>query len=121
MRRRKTSGMTLIEIMIVVIIMALIATAVGVAVVPQLTVAKRRAAVTGTHSIAGPAELWLANEGNCPTVDDLVEGRLLNARGSHVDPWGTTYLIECETELVVVWSAGPDRQFGTDDDIPEPT
>ena len=34
--RRREQGMTLVEIMIVVIIMALIATAVGVAVLPRL-------------------------------------------------------------------------------------
>ena len=33
------------------------------------------------------------------------------------DPWGTAFKIECTGGEVTVKSAGPDGQFGGDDDI----
>ena len=34
-----------------------------------------------------------------------------------VDPWGTRFSIEINGEMVIIRSAGPDRLFGTTDDI----
>ena len=43
--------------------------------------------------------------------------RAFEGEGDVVDPWGTTYAIECRGDDIVVTSAGPDRAFGTADDI----
>jgi Type II secretion system (T2SS), protein G len=41
-------------------------------------------------------------------------------RRSAADPWGTDYGFEIEGERPVVYSAGPDREYGTEDDIHAP-
>ncbi len=38
-------------------------------------------------------------------------------RRSAADPWGTDYEFVIEDERVVVYSAGPDRELETEDDI----
>lgn len=116
--RRRRAGMTLIEIMIVVIVMALIATAVGVAVLPMLERAKVKQATVDAASIRGVAEYWLADHGTCPSMVELREAGEVNESGRASDPWDTPWSIECEASRVIVISAGPDRQLGTEDDIP---
>ena len=37
--------------------------------------------------------------------------------GALVDPWDTEYKIEVKGKKFVIISAGPDAQFGTEDDI----
>lgn len=117
--RRRRSGMTLVEIMIVVIIMALIATAVGVAVLPQL----RRARVDATRSDAqqmqSAAILYLGQEpgADCPAVTDLVEAGVIDRTKRTTDAWDHEFVVECEGDDVYVISSGPDGQMGTEDDI----
>lgn len=111
--------MTLVEIMIVVIIMALIATAVGVAVVPKLEGARVEAARTDAMTVAGAASsyIMLNVSAGCPTVQDLIEAGELSRNARSVDPWEQPFEINCEGPEPTVASAGPDKQMGTEDDI----
>jgi hypothetical protein len=53
----------------------------------------------------------------CPTGnDELIRNRYISPRGL-VDPWGTVIAYACYDDVVIVRSAGPDRLFGTADDI----
>jgi general secretion pathway protein G len=116
LRRRR--GMTLVEIMIVVIIMAMIATAVGMAVIPQLVTARIRQAQTDAATIRSAVEVFQAETpGTCPSVEELIERRILNARTQTDDPWSHPYVIDCESADVSVSSLGPDGNAGTEDDI----
>ncbi len=36
------------------------------------------------------------------------------------DPWGNEYVLEIDGEKALVFSAGPDGEFGTDDDLGNP-
>ncbi len=117
--RRRVEGMTLVEIMIVVIIMALIATAVGVAVVPKLTQARVTQARTDAQTVAAAAASYVitnVSEG-CPTVEDLVRTHELSGNTRSKDPWDNDFQINCEGAEPSVTSAGPDGQFGSEDDI----
>jgi general secretion pathway protein G len=123
-RKRTTShrehGMTLVEIMVVIIIMAMIATAVGVAVIPKLQQAKVNQARTDAATVQSAVSMWLAghNSRDCPTMQQLVEDGEISANQSSKDPWENDFHIECEgLSEPRVRSAGPDGQFGTDDDI----
>jgi general secretion pathway protein G len=110
--------MTLVEIMIVVVIMALMATAVGVAVIPRLQRARVTQTTTDAHTVASAAtQYFMENPGEgCPTMDDLAGGYL--SRGSRLkDAWDNDFHIECTGDEVVVSSAGPDGNMGTEDDI----
>jgi general secretion pathway protein G len=117
-RRKRREGMTLVEIMIVVIIMALIATAVGIAVLPQFSKAKVKTAESDVQAIDAAVQLYLMQVGDeCPTVENLVEEGVLDSSKNTIDPWGNDYAIECEGDNVTVISAGEDEQPGTEDDI----
>lgn len=63
------------------------------------------------------AEIWVAeHEGGCPSVSQLIADGILDATHSR-DPWIAELKIECREDWVEAISAGPDRQYGTDDDI----
>jgi general secretion pathway protein G len=110
--------MTLVEIMIVVIIMALIATAVGIAVLPQFTKAKEKTAESDVQTIDSAVQLYIMHGGNdCPTVEDLLEDGSLEEGKNTVDPWNNDYVIECDGDNITVISSGADGQPGTEDDI----
>lgn len=118
-RRRRREGMTLVEIMIVVIIMALIATAVGVAVLPRLQKAREDSTRTDAQAIRSAVTLWLGENpgGDCPSIDELVEGGFIDRTKRTADAWDNPFQISCEGDNVTVASSGADGQMGTEDDI----
>jgi type II secretory pathway pseudopilin PulG len=98
--------MTLVEIMIVVIIMALIATGVAVAVLPQLESAKEDTTRTRAATIRSAATLYIAQSpgSDCPSVDELEEEGYLQDGTDTTDGWGNEYTIQCEGGDVTVVS-----------------
>lgn len=119
-RHRRREGMTLVEIMIVVIIMAMIATAVGMSVIPAITKARRDAAKTNAATLRSGVALYRVQGGDgCPSMDDLLEADVIDSATTPEDPWGEDFLIECEGTQIAVYSAGQDRTFGTEDDVPD--
>ena len=118
-RLARQQGMTLIEIMIVVIIMAMIATGVAVAVMPQLDKAKIKQAKSDIGAIRTAVQLYLAENSNkCPSVQELQEERYLDKNKRVTDPWDRDFGINCPAgDDPDVYSYGPDGQEGTEDDI----
>ncbi|WP_169791341.1 type II secretion system protein [Sandaracinus amylolyticus] len=117
--RRKRAGMTLVEVMIVVIIMAMIATAVGLAVLPAARDSRERQARADAATMQSAALLYLASghADRCPTTSDLIEAGVINAPSRARDPWDHELLIECDGDDVRVRSIGADGRPGTEDDI----
>lgn len=115
----RQEGMTLIEIMIVVIIMAMIATGVAVAVMPQLERARIKQAKTDIGAIRTAVQLYLAeNSSKCPSVEDLQSERYLDKGKRTTDPWDREFIINCPSDDDPdVFSTGPDGQEGTEDDV----
>lgn len=116
-KHRTREGMTLVEIMAVLIIIGLVATMVSVAVLPQIQKARVRATRANGHAIRSAAVMYLSENDNCPTVQDLVDSKILDRQTNTKDEWGNDFSIECDEEGPTVTSAGPDKQMGTDDDI----
>jgi prepilin-type N-terminal cleavage/methylation domain-containing protein len=117
-RHAAQQGMTLTEIMVVVIIMTLIATAVATAVLPALSDAKIRQ-TTSDVAIVRSAALRVMTErtdGACPSFDELG----LDRGARQTDSWDRPFRLECDAEGPIVTSAGPDGAFETDDDIRAP-
>jgi general secretion pathway protein G len=116
--KQSLQGMTLIEIMIVVVIMALIATGVGIAVIPQLQKAKVQDTQAGVEAVRSAVSLYIAtNNAECATMDQLIEDKVIDKSKSTTDSWDHPFRIECDGTEINVTSAGPDGQFDTEDDI----
>jgi general secretion pathway protein G len=117
-RRRRQEGFTLIEIMIVITIFAMMAGGVAVALLPQLEKARIKTTGTDAQGLRSAVMLYVAdNPRGCPTVEDLVSERYLDATRRTTDAWDTPFQISCEDGDISVVSAGPDLQFNTEDDI----
>jgi general secretion pathway protein G len=110
--------MTLIEIMIVITIFAMIAGGVAVALLPQLEKARIKTTKTDGEGLRSAVMLYVAdNPRGCPTVEDLVNDRYLDGSRRTTDAWDTPFEINCEDGEISVFSAGPDLEFNTEDDI----
>src|SRR5262249_8389049 len=90
-------GVTLIEMLMVVSIMALIAGAVAVAAFRYWQGARLRAAETSAREMREAVKgYWLQHDDSvCPTVDDLMSAGILDEAASKKDPWGSAWHIEC--------------------------
>ena len=115
--KRKQSGMTLIELMIVMVIMALVAVAAGFAVMPALQRARIRQATTDANSIRQMVVAYQVEFGESPSVQDLLDKQILSSSTTTTDPWGSPFAISCEGSEPSVISAGPDTELNTEDDI----
>ena len=117
-RRKRQEGMTLIEIMIVITIFAMIAGGVAVALLPRLEEARIKSTKTDAQALRSAVMLYVAdNPRGCPTVEDLVNERYLDATRRTTDAWDTEFQITCEDGEITVLSAGADLEFATEDDI----
>jgi hypothetical protein len=108
-----------------------------VALALGLTFPESRAVILDrSQPLLNPAYHWLTAQEMNQIVEDLEflgqsQGRLPTARGefdawldrrypqerSRYDAWGERYRLQVTGDRFIVVSAGPDGQFGTDDDI----
>ena len=124
-RRRARRGVTLVEVLIVVSIMALIAGGATLLVFPEWKRARVRAAIVGASTIRQAAQNYMNLDAEtelarCPSVDDLVATKKID-KGKTADPWGSTYKVACEDGDVHVSSPGHDRRDNTPDDLRDDT
>jgi prepilin-type N-terminal cleavage/methylation domain-containing protein len=121
---RAQTGMTLIEILIVLGIIALVmGFLVGPQVIKKLKEARIEAAYNMTQNIENAYGMWSKDHDGCPTVDDLKENMGKRKNDNVKDPWGHEYILKCgenapeECDGFCVVSSGPDGKEGTGDDI----
>lgn len=118
-RRAAARGVTLVEVLIVVAIMAVISGGVTLVAFPLYKESRIKIGVQGCQVVKQAAELYQNLEGSadqCPTIQDLVTSKKLGA-GKTEDPWNTTYKIDCSEGEIHAISAGNDKKFGTQDDL----
>jgi general secretion pathway protein G len=118
-RRAAARGVTLVEVLIVVAIMAVISGGVTLVAFPLYKKAKVDAAMVGCHAVKQAADLYQNLDGSadqCPTIQDLVKSKKIDASKTD-DPWNVTYRIDCSEGEVRVYSSGNDRKPGTPDDL----
>ena len=118
-RRAAEEGMTLIEIMIVLAIIAIVATGVSVALIPQFQKGQIKAAEADVEAIRGAVQIYMAyNPGKCPDAEDLKAEKVLSKDKRTQDPWGNEFVINCPAgDDPEVYSVGPDGQEGSEDDV----
>jgi general secretion pathway protein G len=121
-RRRRTAGVTLIEVMIVVAIMALLSSGVAVFVMPKLKEAQVSTAKTSAQVLRRAVQDWQRVNADigCPAMTQLVDGKHIDSTSSTDDPWGMPWAFSCTDDEIFVQSTGPDKKAGTEDDISVP-
>lgn len=122
--RRLQAGVTLVEVLIVVAIMAMLGGSVGFYALQQYKKAEIATAREDARNLRKAVELWQVQNGDsettCPTLNQLVADKQINSDSHQVDPWGQEWKISCPDNDIVVQSNGPDRKLGTADDIRVP-
>ena len=121
-RRSAEAGVTLVEVLIVVAIMALIASGVAFSILPKYKEAQKSTAEHSARVLRQAIQDWqrLQNESTCPSMSQLVEGKELDSASKQDDPWGMPWILSCTEDEVYVQSSGPDKKPGTADDISVP-
>jgi general secretion pathway protein G len=120
-RLRRTRGMTLVEIMVVVAIIGMIMGAVAVGAMSQLEKAKVKNTKMIIHNVQEALVHYATdNTDSCPKgLNELVSQKYLNKDPK--DDWGQPLMYVCPSthgsDSADVWSKGKDKQDGTGDDI----
>lgn len=104
------------EILVVITLIALLSGAVGMSVLNHLNTSKIRVAGVDAATVRQAARVFELNEGYCPNMAQLLGSDALDDEARTLDPWDTPLRLEC-SDGPRASSAGPDREFGTDDDI----
>ena len=119
--RNARLGITLLEIMIVLAIIGVVmGFLIGPAIFSKKKTADTRIAGIMVMDYANNAYgAWMLDGGKgCPTLEQLA--KFSNDKKSE-DPWGTQLKVDCGGSVpagqILVVSAGPDKKFGTDDDV----
>ena len=114
---RNERGMTLIEIMIVLAIMAAVMGGVLVSVRQGTQRAQNNEARTRAAQVmSAVAEVRIMTPRAQPSIDELVGQGYLAERQAE-DPWGNRFQIQYSGSEITVTSAGRDGSFGNEDDI----
>jgi general secretion pathway protein G len=115
-KRRSARGMTLIEIMVVLVILGLIASAIGINVFSQLKEAQLKTAKGDLMSLSNSGvDLFHVETGQWPeSLAQLVPKYVKELRK---DPWGNDYVYIRNGESYDLYSYGPDKAQGGGDDI----
>jgi len=116
-RRERRRGITLVELMVVIVILGLMAGAVTIAFVPQLKKSKRDLAWTEMVTIGEACEMFEIQVGRPPeSLDELKNPPdgydSFLKRGDFKDPWGFEYDYSPTDEGVQIISLGRDGSEG---------
>jgi general secretion pathway protein G len=107
--------MTLIEIMVVLVILGLIAGAIGYNVFQQLKNAQIDTARLDLRKLSDAIDIYRVESGNFPdALQQLVPKVVKEIRK---DPWGQEYKYVRSGDSYDVYSYGPDKAQGGGDDI----
>ena len=115
-------GFTLLEIMVVIAIIGLLATAVSVGVMSYLKKAKVQTCKIQLNTIAQAINNYYLEENDYPSsLEDLTKGHNAPLKEKQLkDPWGQEFIYSTSTHGeadFTLCSKGPDKREGTDDDI----
>lgn len=135
-QRRRRAGLTLVEVMLVLVILMIIASLAVTAYGPIQRKAYINAAKTQIKAFKTPLQAYKLDIGDFPASGDGLEAlrdaptNLQNPdkwSGPYLDspvpldPWGSPYQYEYpgkyDTEQPDIWSFGPDGIDNTDDDV----
>ena len=108
-------GMTLIEIMVVLVILGLIAGAIGFNVFQRLKEAQVRSAQLDLRAISNAVDLYHVETGQWPESIQQLAPKYV--KDLHKDPWGIDCAYVRSGDGFDVYSYGPNKAQGGGDDI----
>ncbi|WP_417685427.1 type II secretion system major pseudopilin GspG [Pseudidiomarina gelatinasegens] len=131
---KKQTGFSLIEVMVVIAILGLLASLILPNVLGSADQANRQKARTDIIALENALAQYRLDNSVFPTTEQGLEALIQEPnvdprprnyrRGGYIqrlpaDPWGNEYLLLSPGEYadIDIFSAGPDGQTGTDDDI----
>jgi general secretion pathway protein G len=122
LRRGASRGLTLVELVIVITIIGVLTAAISIGVVAAQKKANIGAAKTACGTARSATVIWNQDHptGECPTIEQLKQSKVLDTGFNAKDPWGNPLKMSCDADEIVCTSAGPDRKEGTEDDIRVP-
>jgi general secretion pathway protein G len=131
---RQQRGFTLLEVMVVIVILGIIASMVVPNLMGNKDQADRQKVVVDIQQLENGLDLYKLNNGFYPTTEQGLQALVTQATSEPVprsfpeggfikrlpkDPWGGEYQLASPGEMsrIDVFSMGPDRTAGTEDDI----
>lgn len=130
---RKRRGFTLIEVLLVLAILVILGGMVGLYFTRIQGNAYSDAARHQISLFEQQLKLYRLDTGVYPTTEQGLQSLreapagMTKWRGPYlekevpVDPWGMAYQYKLEGDQYVIWSFGPDRTNGTEDDVSSST
>ena len=121
-KRFHRAGMTLIEIMIVITLMAALMAIIGTNVIGASDRANIKMAEMDLNTFKGACNEYRIYYKKYPSnLDDLIKTPdnkpLLDAEEIQLDPWGNEYVFDKTGNKIKITSYGPDGSENTEDDI----
>lgn len=131
---QRQRGFTLLEVMVVIVILGIIASMVVPNLIGNQETAARQKAVVDIQQLESALDMYRLRNGFYPTTEQGLDA-LVNAPSSQPvprsfpeggfirrlpkDPWGEDYILMSPGQVgrVDIFSKGPDRVAGTDDDV----
>ncbi len=131
---QRQRGFTLLEVMVVIVILGIIASMVVPNLIGNQETAARQKAVVDIQQLESALDMYRLRNGFYPTTEQGLDA-LVNAPSSQPvprsfpeggfirrlpkDPWGEDYILVSPGQVgrIDIFSKGPDRVAGTDDDI----
>ena len=114
-------GFTLVEMLVVIAIIGMLATLAVKNLMPSMQTASITTAEAGARSLYGDCVTYQMKHKKYPTsLDQLCEGDdpILESDKPLYDPWDNKFELEIKGKnRLIIKSAGPDGEFGTEDDI----
>jgi general secretion pathway protein G len=117
-RHRDARGISLIEILVVLAIIALMTTGVAILALKAYERSQYKATVVDVAELSRAVDTYRVEKGRCPqSIQDLVTAGV--TAKVRKDPWGADYVMQCPGEHgdVDVASPGKDGELGTEDDV----
>ncbi|MGY0219748.1 type II secretion system major pseudopilin GspG [Endozoicomonadaceae bacterium StTr2] len=132
--RRTQQGFTLLEIMVVIVILGTLAAMIAPNVLGNKAKADRQKAISDIVALENALESYHLDNGFYPSNEQGLEALVKKPSGYPepkawrengyirrlpADPWGQNYYMQApgENGPIDIFSSGPDRQAGTDQDI----
>lgn len=131
---KKSAGFTLLEVMVVIVILGLLASFVVPNLMGNQEEAARQKVVVDIQQLENALDMYRLRNSFYPTSEQGLQALVTAATSQPVprsfpadgfirrlpkDPWGEDYILVSPGQMgkIDVFSKGPDRLAGTDDDI----